>query len=120
MRVRSIDGNNDWTFGKGQNDYMRDQKAVMQNIKTRLQSFLGDCFFDNGAGVDWFNLLGAKDLLALNLAITSVILNTTEVTGILQLNTNLTATRALNISYRVQTTYSVDSDTFTLDPNGTV
>lgn len=115
MRVRALNQNHDWTFGKGQNDYLRSNAAIAQNINTRLSSFLGNCFFDLGAGIDWFNLLGAKDQTALNLAISSVILNTTEVTGILQLSVGLNAARDFTVQYRVQTVYSAASSTFVFD-----
>jgi hypothetical protein len=111
MIVRSIDAENDWNFGKGKNDYKSANDAIAQNIKTRLQSFLGDCFFDIAAGIDWFNLLGSKNQLALSLEINAVILNTENVTGIKQLFVSLTD-RVFEVSYRVQTTYSVASDTF--------
>lgn len=103
MRVRAIDVNHDWLYGKGQNDYLTGNSAVIQNINTRLNSFLGDCFFDTGAGVDWFNLLGAKDQLALNLAVTTVILNTKDVVGLTQLSISRNAARAVTIRYVVQT-----------------
>lgn len=105
--VRALDENNDWTFGKGKENYKANINTVAQNIQTRLSSFLGDCFFDNGAGVDWFNLLGAKNELAINLAVSATILNTENVTGLLQLNIELTENRRLTIQYRVQTAYSV-------------
>lgn len=117
MRVRAIDIENDWLFGKGQNDYRQNVDAVTQTIKTRLQSFLGDCFFDTGAGIDWFNLLGGKSTLQLNLAIKAVILNTENVTGILELFTLLDSDRTFTVQYRVQTTYSISGDTFTYDFN---
>lgn len=117
MRVRAIDVNHDWLFGKGQNDYVRNLYAVIQNINTRLNSFLGDCFFDNGAGVDWFNLLGGKDQISLNLAISSVILNTQDVTGINQLSVAVSSARNITVTYTVQTSYSSASATFQLDPN---
>lgn len=106
MRVRGIDANGDWLFGKGANDYLTANAAVQQNIATRLRSFLGDCFCDLGAGVDWFNLLGAKNETAVTLAVSAVILNTQDVTGLQQLNVALDAARRLTISYRVQTIYS--------------
>lgn len=118
MIVRALDGSHDWTFGKGKNDYLRAGKAVGQNIDTRLSSFLGDCFFDTGAGIDWFNLLGEKDLLALQLAISAVILNTQDVTGLLQLSFSLSAiTRAYTVTYVVQTAYSVISSVFVFNSN---
>ncbi len=116
MRVRAIDGSHDWLFGKGQNDYVRNLAAVVQNINTRLSAFLGDCFFDNAAGIDWFNLLGNKDQLALNLAVSAVILNTENVTGIFQLSLTISVRRNIEIRYVVQTTYSRASATFAFDP----
>ena len=116
MRVRENDpATNDWTFGSGQNNYLSNNDAVAQIIKTRLLSFLGDCFFDITAGIDWFNFLGGKNAIALNLAISSVILNTTNVTSILQLSVNLTSNRLFSVSYRVQTTYSQTGDIFEYD-----
>lgn len=116
MRVRAINySDKDWTFGKGANDYRRDNDAVAQNIYTRLNSFLGDCFFDVGAGIDWFNRLGGKDLLTLKLDISSTILNTELVTGILQLSIDLNVQRQLTVSYVVRTAFSTSASTFIFD-----
>lgn len=120
-RVRAIDTSGDWLFGKGRNDYKRDNLAIVQNIGTRLNSFLGDCFFDMGAGIDWFNLLGSKELLTLELSISTVILNTADVTGLLQLSTELNpTTRVFSVSYRVSTTFSVTGSVFEFDINGLI
>ena len=119
MRIRALDVDGDWEFGKGQNNYLTGQKAVAQNIQTRLLSFLGDCFFDVSTGIDWFTYLGGKDQIALNLAVSATILNTRDVTGILQLGIALNrTTRNLVIRYRVQTTYSSLSGAFQYDLNG--
>jgi len=103
MRVRAIDADGDWLFGKGVNDYKSGLDAIAQNIQTRLQSFLGDCFFEQTAGIDWFNLLGNKNQLALNLAVSAVILNTENVTGIISLSMSLSSTRELVLQYEVST-----------------
>ncbi len=126
MRVRAIDINHDWLFGKGQNDYVVNNSAVAQSINTRLNSFLGDCFFDNGAGIDWLTFCGgSKNQTALNLAIGAVILNTPDengnqcVTGILQLSVSLNeTTRAFTINYVVQTIFSTVRGTFVFDLGG--
>lgn len=111
MIFRELDENGDWTFGKGKNNYLRGKKALMLNLKTRLLSFLGDCFFDLSAGIDWFNLLGAKDQLALKLAISATILNTPEITGIISLNLSVNPrTRAASITYSVSSAYGAFSD----------
>ena len=117
MKLRAIDEAGDWLFGKGQNDFLKGNASVIQDIATRLNSFLGDCFFDLGAGLDWFNLLGAKNQLALNLAVTAVILNTQNVTRLIQLSILLDKTRNVTIKYQVQTTYSVASGLFGFTPN---
>lgn len=107
MIVRSLDINGDWTFGKGKNNYLSNNKAIVQSIATRLQSFLGDCFFAVDAGLDWFNLLGAKDQLALELAVRAVILNTQDVTAIVNVSINLEEnTRRINMKYTVETVYT--------------
>jgi hypothetical protein len=121
MIVRAIDASGDWLFGKGQNDYKRNNQAIAQSIRTRLMSFLGDCFFATTDGIDWFNLLGAKNQVALQLAISAVILNTQNVTGILMIRVQLDeVTRLFSIQYRAQTTYSTTADTFTYDLGGLV
>lgn len=108
MMVRQVDtATGDWTFGHGLNNYVRANQAVMQNIATRLRSVLGDCFFDVSAGIDWFNLLGAKDETALQLAIAAVILNTTGVTKMVNLGVTRNAARLVTVSYQVLTQYSV-------------
>lgn len=100
--VRALDSNGDWTFGKGLNDYKSGIDAVRQNIQTRLSSFLGDCFFDSLAGIDWFNFLGSKNTVALELAIRAVIMNTDEVEALVSVNSLLNeVTRDLAIQYQV-------------------
>lgn len=112
MIVRAIDSNGDWLFGKSLNDYVSANMEIQQDIRTRLLSFLGNCFFAITDGINWFGLLGYKDNLALTLAVSSAILNTPGVTGILQLNVSLNVNRSFSISYQVQTTYSSTGDTF--------
>jgi len=106
MIVRSLDANGDWNFGKGKSDYLRANDAVGQNIATRLRSFLGDCFFDLDAGLDWWNLLGSKNVIGTNLAIRSAIQNTPKVKRILELSNVLDDNRSLSVSYSVTTEFS--------------
>lgn len=115
MIVRALDSEGDWLFGKGKQDYLTNQDAIAQSIKTRLSMFLGDCFFATNQGIDWFNLLGSKNQLQLNLAISAVILNTENVTGILQLSSELTPSRKFTVRYSVQTTFSVLGNIFQYD-----
>ncbi len=82
MIVRALDAEHEWTFGRGKNNYLTGNPAIGQMIRTRLLSFLGDCFFDLEAGIDWWERLGGKSQPALNFDIKSVIINTEGVVGI--------------------------------------
>ena len=106
MITRAIDSNHDWTFGKGQEDYLSNVNAVAQNIQTRLLCFLGDCFFDSGAGIDWYSLIQQKNEAALVLAITSQISNTEGVSQVLEVSFNVDNNRNATIQYEVVTVYS--------------
>lgn len=53
MIIRRVNGENDWQFGKGLSSYARDEQAIEQNILTRLQEWIGDCFWAKRAGIDW-------------------------------------------------------------------
>lgn len=114
IAVRSIDSGGDWNFGKGKSDYRYDLDAVTQNIKTRLLSFLGDCFFDQTSGIDWFHLLGSKKQTELNLSVSAVILNTYAVTKILDYTISLDQNRNLLISYEVATIFGTSTNSFQL------
>lgn len=108
MSVRQLDGNHDWMWGAGRNNYLTKNQEVGQNINTSLNSILGNCFFATNDGIAWFNLLGAKDLGAITLAIRTTILNVTNVTGINSLSVNYdSVTRKLTCTYNVQTSYSL-------------
>ena len=105
MRVRGIDDAGDWLFGKSTNDYRVDRDALKQNVKTRLASFLGDCFFSLSSGIDWFNLLGNKNEIALSVAISSTLLNTDEVLKINSLFFKVAPDRSITFNYDIDTTY---------------
>jgi hypothetical protein len=108
MKFRQLDNLNDWTFGKGQNNYVRKNDAIALNIKTRLYSWLGDCFFAVDEGIDWYNRLGSKnqrELLEADLRTT--ILQSEGVTGIIDFFTTLNAEdRAFRAQYNITTIYS--------------
>lgn len=113
--VRALDGNHDWTFGQGLNNYKSGNLAVAQDIDMNLNMFLGDCFFATTAGIDWFNLLGGKNQVAVQLAINAAILNTRNVTGILATQISVNANRVMTVQYSVQTVYSVLQGSFVYD-----
>lgn len=90
MRFRNLTADGDWCFGKGRNSFLMNDRALMMNIRTRLLSFLGDCFFDEEAGIDWWNLLGGKDLRSLLASVQRVVLRSTQVKRIVDLDYTLT------------------------------
>jgi hypothetical protein len=120
--VRALDGNGDWTFGLSLNNYISGNPMVAQDCQTRVSSFIGNCFFDMGAGIDWFSYLaGSKNQLALELAISAVLLNTYGVIGVNQISVTLDTTRNINIAYNVTTIFtgSIQSNFIVLtDENG--
>lgn len=90
MIFRSLTVDGDWNFGKGKNSYLRNNEALMMNIRTRLLSFLGDCFFDTEAGIDWWNLLGEKDMKSILASVQRIVLRSSQVRKIVNLDYTLT------------------------------
>lgn len=108
MIVRALDADHDWTYGKGKNNYLQRQDAIAQDIETRLLEFLGDCFFNVVAGIDWFGRLSSKNnQLAIELDVGAVITNTAGVTALVQLSSVYNpVNRQLGITYEVNTIYT--------------
>lgn len=60
MRFRVLDSNWDWNYGRGIQDYTTESLAIAYDVKTKILSWYGDCFFAMDEGVDWKNILGSK------------------------------------------------------------
>ena len=105
MRIRAIDGTGDWTFGKGLNNYIDQDREIAQDIKCRLLSWEGDCFWALQESIDWRNLLDKGQEVTLELAIKSTIIKTYGVSKITQLSLALGVDRKLNVTYAVETIY---------------
>lgn len=106
MIFRNLTPAGDWSFGAGKSNYIDQNAAIGLNIKTRLQSWVGDCFFDMQAGIDWTNRLGSKNqrrLLEMDLR--RVILRSYGVTGIMSFDTVLVG-RKFTANYSVNTIFS--------------
>lgn len=116
MIFRNLDENHDWTFGRGKQNFAARQKAIGLNVKTRLLSWVGDCFFAQSAGVDWLNRLGNKNqrnLLELDLR--RVISQSRDVTAIKSFDSNLNG-RNFDARYSILTVYSQEfQDTLTVE-----
>lgn len=106
MIFRNLTPAGDWSFGSGLRDYVHDNAAIGLNVRTRLLSWVGDCFFDLQAGVDWTNRLGSKNQRTLlELDLRRIILQSFGVTGIVSFDTVLTQ-RAFRANYSVNTIFS--------------
>jgi hypothetical protein len=106
MKVRALDANDDFSFGRGAQCYLKDADALAQSVKTRLRQWLNNCFFAMDEGVDWANELdiGTKD--ALDADIKRTILKTSGVLRISSYTSTLDAdTRELAIEAYVDTIY---------------
>lgn len=106
MTFRNLDSDGDWTFGKGLNNYAKENQAIGLDIKTRLLSWLEDCFFDMQAGVNWKQRLGKPNqTLLLENDIRRIITQTENVTGINTLDIIVNG-RSFTVSYDIETIYS--------------
>lgn len=115
MRVRAITPNREWTFGKGKQGYKVDSDAISQNVKTRLLSFWGDCFFDLQVGIDWWNLLGYGTREELLRSIQLVVLGTEGVVAINSVDSYV-QDRKLFVTYNIKTIFSESyKDNLTID-----
>lgn len=115
MIFRNLDSDGDWSFGSGKGNYTDKSSAIGLNIKTRLHSWVGDCFFDQLAGIDWINRLGSKNQRSLlELDLKRVILQSEGVTSIVSFDTILND-RDFTANYSVNTIYSQEYiDSFTV------
>lgn len=101
MRFRNVDENGDWCFGKGRNSYLQNNQALMMNIKTRLLEFVNDCFWDMDKGIDWWTLLGGKNLKKILVDVQRTILRSYQVKKIVDLDYTL-SNRALSIRISIE------------------
>lgn len=106
MIFRQLDNSGDWDFGAGRNNFASSDNAIGLNIQTRIKSWVGDCFFDQNAGVDWANRLGStnqRELLEQD--IRRVISQSFGVTNIISFDTVLTD-RDFQAVYNINTIFS--------------
>jgi hypothetical protein len=110
MIIRSLTDSLDWTFGNGIQDFLFAEAAIEENIQTRLMSFLNDCFFAMQFGVDWWNLIGARNPIAQQQIIIQtrqMIIQSFGVVRINSVNATFNAnTRALQVDYNIDTVYT--------------
>lgn len=106
MSFRNLDGEGDWEYGAGLNSYATGENEILLNVKTRVLSFLGDCFFATNEGIDWFNLLDYNKQAQLENDVQNVIANTPNVVNINSVDVTQGANRALIVNYNIDTIYT--------------
>lgn len=104
--IRNLDENHDWTFGAGLSNYVVENQEIALNIKTRVLSFLGDCFFAPTEGIDWWHLMEYNKRDEMENAVMNTIATTPDVTQINNIDSILNARRELKLYYDVETVYS--------------
>lgn len=109
MKFRAIDGNNDWVFGSGLQSYFTDQAALSADIKTRLQAFYQECFYDPTFGVPWFSILGQKNYDVVALTLSNEIAKVDGVIKVIDVSFSLDDQRNAKVNYTVNTIYSQQS-----------
>ena len=108
MIIRNLTSANDWTFGAGIQNYRRNLDAIELNIKTRLQSWKGDCFFAPLEGVDYNNYLDVRTKDFLDSDVKRVILQSEGVIKITVFGSTLErSTRAYSAQVEVVTIFGV-------------
>lgn len=107
MRIRAIDENRDWTFGKGRESYAVDEKCVTQNARTKLLEFTNDCFFNMEAGVDWITLMRQKNRQnQIALSCRAILLKAQGINRVNSVDIVLERIHTLFIFFKIQTIFS--------------
>lgn len=98
----------DATFGQGRENFLSGQKAVEENIQTRLQSFLRDCFFDLQAGIDWLRFMSVPTQpQEIQLSVRAIVLQSFGVVKINALEV-LVINRRIAISMNINTIFTTN------------
>ena len=111
MILRALSPTGDWTFGQGKQNYLSSQKAINQNIQTRLLEFLNNAFWNMNAGIDWTRLLGTPGTKQeLTLTCRAIILQSYGVNSVNSIDSVYYGnTRNIILSYNINTIYTQNS-----------
>ena len=109
MKYRKLDKNGDYVFGQNQNDFLTDEPAVTQAIKTRLKLFLGEWWEQTDDGVPYFeSILGQFNSdqtdISIQYLISKCVLGTPHIQSIADIKTS-TKGRSLTIEITAETDF---------------
>lgn len=108
MRSRALDANNDIFLQRRQIHTVTGGAQVVQNVRSRLLFYLGECVWDTTAGVPYFQQIFTKPM---NLPQTEALLKreiiqTVGVSKLLDFRMYYdNTTRQLTVKYEAETTY---------------
>jgi hypothetical protein len=108
MIVRRLDQNWDMTFGQGLSNYVKDQTAVAQAVRSRLFLLRGEWFLDVDAGIPYLQEIAVKpsNLSLAESYIKQEIIDTDGVQELTSFDMNFDPnTRTLNMAITVTTIY---------------
>lgn len=110
MRVRALDADGDYRFGKSQGDFLiNSPAAVAQSVLTRLRLWQGEWFLDTTEGTPYSQQILGKTAQAIyDLAIRERVLDTDGVTAIEDYASSLDdTTRKLSVTMTIDTVYGI-------------
>jgi hypothetical protein len=118
MKYRRLDSNGDYSFGRGNQDFILDADAVAQAVKTKLLLLQGEWWENTEEGLPAFqHILGVtgtpEHLNGADLLIQNRISETSGVTGISDYRRTFTD-RNLSISCKLQTVFGETGITATI------
>ena len=105
MITRALTPNLDMTFGSGQQNYLRGEAAIEQNIITTVNFWKNDSYFALAFGVDWYNRLDVGQQKNLVQEIKQVIAGCYGVVGVVSIVGNFSGSRAESITAVINTIF---------------
>jgi hypothetical protein len=106
MKIRQLDSNGDWLFGSSLGNYLTNEAAIEQNIRTRCLEWVNDCYFALDRGIDWTNLLEHGQKNNLDRALRYILLASYGVINIESTNITFDSNRKFTFTYVINTIYS--------------
>ena len=114
MIVSALDKDDDWTLGRGRNNYITGGAAIAQKVKCRVRSFKNDNPLNMDDNIDWIYLLSEKNTEQETLReIERVVLATDGVMRIIDLSMTVNKkTRKQLVELRIETVFDEQSVLF--------
>lgn len=114
MIVSALDKDDDWTLGRGRNNYITGGAAIAQKVKCRVRSFKNDNPLNMDDNIDWIYLLSEKNTEQETLReIERVVLATDGVMRIIELSMTVNKkTRKQVVELRIETVFDEQSVLF--------